>query len=783
MKRRTILLVIPLMGLILLCLYLNNVGYLCGQVSDEATGYPLAKAMVTVGQRSVRTDAAGRYYLEGAEGALGVSVKAPGYRPLEEELVPWGLLRGGVLNVALRPARYWPGRLTLLRGFVLNIALRPNQLWGTVVDELNGEPVARATVQVDGRSIRTDSAGRYGLTRIRDETALTVEADGYVKWKGEVPDEDHLVEGEPFDIVLIPNTVVGTVRAQDTGEAVAGATVSWAEQTVQTGAKGSYTLRRVKAGALISVRAGGYYETEVPFAGGDQLDIALRPTEVLVAASDLFTGRALAGVTVTVAGRSARTNPGGQATFVHVGQGETFYAQAQDYAPAEATYQGQDILRIALRPTILQGVVRDIHSGQPITGALIYLGETIATAGDDGAYELRDLPLEPTLIVKASGYRKEKLTLSSATASDPSPSLILCSKSPCLDIALTPFEVKGLYIPFAMLSLPEKVAELIDLVDRTELNAIVVDVKSDRGFLAYRSQVPLAIELGVGGERKGWLSLTELLKLCQDKDIYTIARIVVFKDNPLAHARPKWAAKRADGTVWLDQEGLGWTIPARQEVQDYNIAIAKEVAALGFDEVQFDYIRFPSDGDVQAIVYDSKYTRETRSATIGTFMERLTTELKPFGVFTSADVFGLTVWVEPYSDMGIGQRVQDIAPYVDYLCPMLYPSTFESGNLGHANPALQPYDVIYRSQLEAAKRVPVTTKVRPWLQHYSLNGVFYGPEQYQAQRQAADDAGSCGWTFWNAGGKYNFRFFELGASPSFAVFQLSEPSQERRDCS
>jgi uncharacterized lipoprotein NlpE involved in copper resistance len=744
MKRRIVLLAVPLVGLILLYLYINHPISLCGQVSDETTGHPLAGATVTVGPRSVPTDAAGRYCLEGVGDTLTVLVKAAGYRPLEEKLVPQGLLKA----------------------FVLNLALRPTQLWGTVVDELDGEPVARAMVQVDGRSIRTDSAGRYSLTRIKDETTLTVEVDGYLKWKGEVPDKDHLVKEEPFDIVLIPNTVVGAVRAEDTGEAVAGATVSWAEQTVQTDEEGSYTLRRVKAGALISVRAEGYYETEVPFAGGDQtgttvpLDIALRPTEVLVAVSDLFTGRSLAGVAVSVADHSAQTNAAGQATFVHVGQGETFQAQAQDYAPAEATYRGQDTLEMALRPTVLRGRVRDIHSGQPITGALIYLGETITAAGDDGGYELRDLPPEPTLVVKASGYRKEKVTLGLATTSDPSPSLIPCSASPCLDIALTPFEAKGLYIPFGILSKPEKITELVDLVDRTELNAIVVDVKSDRGFLAYRSQVPLAIQMRVGGERKGWLTLKELLKLCQDKDIYTIARIVVFKDNPLAHARPEWAVRQADGTVWLDREGLGWAIPSRQEAQNYNIAIAKEVAAIGFDELQFDYIRFPSDGDITAIVYHEEHTRETRAATIRAFMKRLTDELRPFGVFTSADVFGLTVWVAPDSDMGIGQRVKDIAPHVDYLCPMLYPATFEAGNLGHANPVLYPYDVIYRSQLEAAKRVPVTTKVRPWLQHYSLNGVFYGPEQYQAQRQGADDAGSCGWTFWNAGGKYNVEFFE-----------------------
>jgi hypothetical protein len=233
MKRKAIsLVVVPLVGLILCYLYLNSAGYLYGQVSDETTGYPLAGATVTVGHRSVLTDAAGRYLLEGVRGTLTVSAKAAGYRPLEEELVPEGLLKG----------------------FVLNLALRPNRLWGTVVDELNGEPVTRATVQVDGRSLRTDSVGRYSLTRIKDETTITVEADGYLKGKGEVPGEGHLVKGEPFDIVLIPNTMVGAVRAEDTGEAVAGATVSWAEQTVQTDQEGSYTLRRVKAGALISAQ-------------------------------------------------------------------------------------------------------------------------------------------------------------------------------------------------------------------------------------------------------------------------------------------------------------------------------------------------------------------------------------------------------------------------------------------------------------------------------------------------------------------------------------------------
>jgi hypothetical protein len=167
---------------------------------------------------------------------------------------------------------------------------------------------------------------------------------------------------------------------------------------------------------------------------------------------------------------------------------------------------------------------------------------------------------------------------------------------------------------------------------------------------------------------------------------------------------------------------------------------------------------------VKAIAYQEENTLETRSAAIRSFGERMQQALRPYGVFTSADVFGLTVWVAETSDMGIGQRVTDLSPYVDYLCPMVYPSTFESGNLGYDNPDMYPYGVIYRSTLQAIGRSQA--RVRPWLQHYSLRGTVYDYQRLLAQKvaaQAAEPHGAQGWTFWNAGGKYDFNLFGPGA--------------------
>ena len=713
----------------LLVYWFTSKEVLAGRVYDEQTAEFIAGANVVAGQVATITDGRGYYRLEGIEGEFVVSVQVPGYRPFAETFKASGLFT---------------------KKFTLDIALQPNRLSGTVYDELSGSPVGGVVVSAGELSTTTDALGHYELQRVVGQPVLIAQADGYLPWQSQDSVEGNLLSSVPLDVTLVPNTVTSLVRDAETGAAIEGATLTVDGGEVLAQGDGNYVLRRVRSGALITVQAPGYQPAEQAFAGGESLAIDLQPREVTLIVSDAFSGRPIAGVAVTGSVPVVETSNDGRVTLSRVAPGETITVRAEGYQSVQTVYTGEESLSLSLRPTSLQGVVRDVSTGQPIAGALIYVDSRIVVADENGTYFIPDLPEQPTLVVKAAGYRKERI----AVWQPADPVMVYCPDSalPCADLMLTPFKAQGIYIPLALLSLPDQVQALIDMVDRTELNAIVVDVKGDRGWLAYDSQVPLAQELGI--EIGGLMDLQEFLRLCKEHEIYTIARLVIFKDNPLAVSRPDLAITRADGTMWVDIRGSGWANPFRQEVVDYNIAIAMEVAQMGFDEIQVDYVRFPSDGDTRTIVYEeADNTMENRTAAINSFLMQLRAALQPWQVFTSVDLFGLTVSVSPSSDMGIGQRVDDIAPLVDYLCPMIYPSTYISGNFGFAEPSDHPYEVVYRATQDALQRTK--TKVRPWLQHYSWK-VTYELAEFRLERQAAEDAGSWGWTFWNAGGRYDY---------------------------
>jgi hypothetical protein len=378
---------------------------------------------------------------------------------------------------------------------------------------------------------------------------------------------------------------------------------------------------------------------------------------------------------------------------------------------------------------------------------------------------LDDLSRPLQLRFKMAGYRPAELTLNAtsdnfqiaATHLDFTPCQHADSSGPgpCRDFLLKPFEAKAIYVPFSLLGDADIIREKFDLIDRTELNAVIIDVKSDRGLLAWDSDVEAANILENDGDRPGWMTLPEFLAEAKARDIYTIARMVTFKDDPLAFGFPELAIKYPNGTIWIDGEELAWANPYREEVRAYNIALAKEIAAMGFDEINMDYIRFPSDGDIGAIYYTEENSLETRTSTIRSYAAAMQKALQPYGTALSADVFGMTVWTDPEYDLNIGQRVIDIAPYVDYLSPMIYPSTFIAGNLGYDNPSDYPYDIIYRSQNAAEARIPPTARVRPWLQAY-----WYDAYEMLEQKRGAADAGSAGWYWWNAGGSYDENVFE-----------------------
>ncbi len=334
--------------------------------------------------------------------------------------------------------------------------------------------------------------------------------------------------------------------------------------------------------------------------------------------------------------------------------------------------------------------------------------------------------------------------------------------------------IKGIYVSHYALGSPEFVAHVKDLLETTELNAVVMDVKGDRGHLVYPTQVPLAQQIGAGSQVmvRDWPAFMQWFK---ERNIYTIARIVTFKDNRLSAAYPNWAVRdAATGQVWKDGEGLGWADPMRQEVQDYNIALAVEAARQGFDEIQFDYVRFPSDGAVSRAVFSGPNTATNRIATIAGFLARARAALAPFEVKVSADIFGYTCWVT--DDLGIGQVIEAMAPHLDVLSPMIYPSTFATGLPGdggvYANAIAFPYEIIHKSTFRAvarARTVNPDIEVRPWLQDfadYAFDRRTYTPDEIRAQMAGARDAGGRGWLLWDPAVRYT-RAALVSARPSY----------------
>lgn len=316
--------------------------------------------------------------------------------------------------------------------------------------------------------------------------------------------------------------------------------------------------------------------------------------------------------------------------------------------------------------------------------------------------------------------------------------------------------VRALYMTFYSIGSQDFRAHIFDLLENTEANAVVIDVKGDRGYVAFPSQVPLASQIGAQ-DYLTMKDIDDLMAYFKAKNIYTIARIVTFKDDPLARARPDLAVRNGHtGGLWVDNEGLAWTDPFQPEVWDYNIAIAREAAEKGFDEVQFDYIRFPTDGDVNGAVFSQPSTEETRQAAIRGFLTRARQALQPLGVKLAVDTFGYTTWRD--DDMGIGQKLEDLASLVDVISPMVYPSTFQDGIPGYRYAVAHPYEIVYYSLEKALDRVADTTvEIRPWLQDfpdYAFDRRPYTASDVLAEKKAAYDAGASGWMLWDPRVKY-----------------------------
>lgn len=317
--------------------------------------------------------------------------------------------------------------------------------------------------------------------------------------------------------------------------------------------------------------------------------------------------------------------------------------------------------------------------------------------------------------------------------------------------------VRALYLTSGVAA-SERFWDFVELLETTDVNALVVDLKDPDGRLAFRptSDAIRALEPA----RYTIKDLPRRIDAIHAAGGLAIARIAVFQDNWYAEAHPAEALKYADGRLWRDRIGYVWLDAASPTVWTYAENLAHEATALGFDEVNFDYIRFPSDGSLESIAYPHWDGTTPKTEVLRRFAEHIDRTVRRRGIRTSADLFGLTFYA--LDGMGIGQHLETIAPYFDVLAPMVYPSHYADGFEGFANPAAHPYDVIRRTLEKGMARLAVLSAaqrpaVRPWLQDFNLGDIYDDAKVRAQQRAVFEYGGSGGWMLWNPLGRYHLR--------------------------
>lgn len=373
---------------------------------------------------------------------------------------------------------------------------------------------------------------------------------------------------------------------------------------------------------------------------------------------------------------------------------------------------------------------------------------------------MQDVATTPAPVVVARGKVVEEENGQEPEAeAEPETESIVIEQAP----ERVPVKVKGIYISAYVAGTPTMVDNLLAEFDRTEANALVIDLKDDFGRVACEMDAPLVNEIG---SVKVYIREVEsLMQKLKEHDIYTIARIPAFRDAWLGEHKPEWCIQKADGTVFKDRDGNAWVNPYKQEAWDYLVEIATEAKEIGFDEVQFDYVRFCTEkGMNDAVFVEADVQGRSRTDIICEFMEYAYGKLKDVGLFVSADVFGAIINSGVNAD-SVGQIYGEMAKHMDYISPMIYPSHYADGNYGIAHPDMQPYETISAALADSRKELYFAgldgghiATVRPWLQDFTAswlaNHIPYGGKEVRAQVQATYDAGYDEWLLWDASCKY-----------------------------
>lgn len=387
----------------------------------------------------------------------------------------------------------------------------------------------------------------------------------------------------------------------------------------------------------------------------------------------------------------------------------------------------------------ISGVVIDASTHAPVPGATVTVGGVSQHTDANGAFS--STLAAPIVEARAPGYLRGQAT---SAGGEP------------VTVALTPFRPRAVYLSVYGVNNETLREGAVRLKESNGINALVIDMKGDRGLTPYPSAARDAI--GATAQltehapiRRDFAALVAQL---HEQGFYLIARIVVFKDDPLASAHPELAVHDESGHVWRDREHLQWVDPSSHAVWAHNLDVAEEVARLGFDEVQFDYVRFP---DASGLRFAEPNTQANRTAAIVGFLQAARARLAPYNVFVAADIFGYVCWNT--DDTAIGQQLELLGGPLDYISPMLYPSGFTWGLPGCTKPTTDPGQIVRRSLAEAKARTGLPgVRFRPWLQafrDYAFDHREFGADEVRAQTDAADSANTDGWMLWNPRNHYD----------------------------
>lgn len=644
-------------------------------------------------------------------------------------------------------------------------------LTGAITDAYTGKPVV-ATLTIGESQVTTDANGTYQISRWSTSDTITIAASGYEPLTVDLSAKPQLERPEPPAVTLDtlqirPNTLTGRITDLYTDAPIDGALVRVSDTiSATTTADGRYTLTGVPERFSVTIIATGYAPFVNDVSRATTLDSTLRPDTLRGTITDQYTNQPIAGATVAVGDLSALTGPDGQYVIEGVPVRATVRISAQGYATLDQPIDRTTGLDASLRPDTLKATLVDSQTKQPIRNATIIATVNLQSSdvalaridnSTDGAFTIDGIPEQGYLQVLAPGYRKAIIELQPGNVP--------------ATIELEPFYTRAFYVTAAVASRWNLLMSYFDAIDQTELNAIVIDVKSDLrddlGLVYYDSQVPLVRELGTS---KPYMDLRKILDEAKRRGIYTIARVHMFShDNVLAEARPEWAAKdRTTGGIFYDYPApsirYAWLDPWNENVWEYNIQISVEAALLGFDEIQYDYIRFPSlefsPTDRDRLQLSREGTPEERWANIAEVLRRSQRAINGAGAFFSVDVFGYTAF---RPSQLLGQNLRIMAEHTDYISPMVYPSHFSPGEFGFDNPAKYPYEVIKASMIAGLQQIEdKRALLRPWLQDFTLIWVpdsllvEYGPREVRAQIRAVEEYPvSAGWILYDSTNIYH----------------------------